>query len=134
MSRKGDTLVLVDNLDQPKRSVEQVAADLAAVLRAGPSPGLCRELANMIDPKGRPITGWSLKLQRRKRRDDRSGILMAALVDDEGMSVKAAMDRVRQKFSEEENSNSTLFAALKREREFRRLSELVDKAGKPAPK
>jgi hypothetical protein len=32
---KNDFLVLLDNLDQPKRTVDQVAADIAAALRAG---------------------------------------------------------------------------------------------------
>ena len=43
MSSKDDFWVLVDNLDQPKRTVDQVAADIAAVLKAGPSRRFCTE-------------------------------------------------------------------------------------------
>ena len=36
MSRKDDNFsVLIDQLDRPKRTVDQVAADIAAALKAG---------------------------------------------------------------------------------------------------
>ncbi len=69
--------------------MDQVAADIAAALRAGPSPRLCKALAEMIDPKGRPVVPWRLKLQRPKQgqreADARIGMEMATLVDDEGV-------------------------------------------------
>ena len=47
----------------------------------------------MIDPKGRPVVRWRLKLQRPKKGrqgvDARIGMEMATLVDDEGMPVDA---------------------------------------------
>jgi hypothetical protein len=135
MNRKDDFWVLVDNLDQPKRTVGQVAADIAAVLRAGgPSRRFCTELANMIDPKGRPTTVWCLKLQRRKQgrpeADARIGFAMATLVDDERVPVAEAVFRVQKKFGARGNSRTKLMDALKHERELRQLAEFVDKAGK----
>ena len=90
MSRKDDNFwVLIDQLDRPKRTADQVAADIAAALKAGPSPHLCKALAEMIDPKGRPTVRWRLKLQRAKQgrpeADLRIGMEMATLVDDEGV-------------------------------------------------
>ena len=100
----------MDQLDRPKRTVDQVAADIAAALRAGPSPRLCKALAEMIDPKGRPVVPWRLKLQRPKKgrpeADARIGMEMATLVDDEGLSVKAAVFRVQEKFGAKGNSRS----------------------------
>jgi hypothetical protein len=137
MSHKDNFSVLVDNLHQPKRTVDQVAADIAAALKAGPSPRLCKELAEMIDPKGRPVVRWRLKLQRPKQGrpevDVRIGMEMATLVDDEGLSVKAAVFRIQNKYGVKGNRRSKCLDALNHEREMRELAELVDKAGKPSP-
>jgi len=107
-------------------------------LRAGPSPRLCKALAEMIDPKGRPVVPWRLKLQRPKRgrpeADARIGFAMATLVDDEDMSVKAAVAQVQNEFGAKGNSRAKLLDALKHERELRELAELVDRARKPSPK
>jgi hypothetical protein len=132
MSRKDDFSVLLDNLDQPKRTVDRVAADIAAVLKAGsPSQLFCRELARMVDPKGRPATGWRLKLLRHKQgrpeADPRMGFAMATLVDDEGVLVDEAVFQIQKKFGAKGNSRTKLMDALKRERELRQLAELVDK-------
>lgn len=138
MSRKDDNFsVLIDQLDRPKRTVDQVAADIAAALKAGPSPRLCKALAEMIDPKGRPVVSWRLKLQRPKQghpgADARIGMEMATLVDDEGLSVKAAMFRIQNKYGVKGNRKSKCLEALNHEREMRELAELVDKASKPSP-
>ena len=91
----------------------------------------------MIDPKGRPITVWRLKLERHKKgrpeADPRIGIAMATLVDEEEVPVKEAVSLVQKKFGAKGNSRSTLMEALRHEREMRQLAELVDKAGKPSP-
>ena len=138
MSRKDDFWVLVDNLDQPKRTVDHVAADIAAVLKAGsPSRRFCTELANMIDPKGRTVVRWRLKLQRPKKGwqgvDARIGMEMARLVDDEGMPVDQAVFRVQEQFGPKGNRRSKCLEALKHERDMRQLSELVDNAVRPSP-
>ena len=138
MSRKDNFWVLVDQLDQPKkRTVDQVAADIAAALRAGPSPRLCKALAEMIDPNGRPVVRWRLNLQRPKHGrpevDRRVGMVMAALVVDEGMSVKAAVARVHERFGAKGNQRSKCLDALRDEREYREFVEWFDKATKAGP-
>ena len=136
MTDKDNIYVLVDNLDQPKRTAEQVAADIAAALRAGPSPRLCKTLAEMIDPKGRPVVFWRLKLQRpkqgRPKVDVRVGMEMAKFVDDEDVSVDDAVFRIEKKFGVRGNSRSKCLEALNYEREMRELAGLVDKASKPS--
>ena len=138
MSHKDDVSVLIDQLDRPKRTVDQVAADIAAALRAGPSPRLCKALAEMIDPKGRPVVPWRLKLQRpkkgRPKADARIGMAMAKLVDDEHMLVDEAVFRLQKKFGVKGNSRSALLKALKDERQWRQLAEDLDKLSKPSPK
>jgi len=138
MSRQDNFWVLIDHLDKPKRTTNQVAADIAAALRAGSSPRLCAALAEMIDPKGRPYVGFRLKLQRvgrgRPKADPRIGMAMARLVDDEDQTVDQAVYQAQKEFGKKGNSRSTLMAALKSERDLRHVAALVDKANKRSPK
>ena len=97
-------------------TVDQVAVDIAAALKAGPSPRLCKALAKMIDPNGRPVFPWRLKLQRPKRgrpeADARIGFAMATLVDDEDMSVKAAVAQVQNEFGAKGNSRAIIVGCI----------------------
>jgi hypothetical protein len=89
----------------------------------------------MIDPKGRPVVPWRLKLQRRKRgptADRRVGMEMAKLVDDEGVHPDDAVFQIQKKLGRKGNGRSKCFEALKYEREMRGLAKLVDKASKPS--
>lgn len=127
-----DWMVLLDRLDYPPMALERRAEAIAEELRKGhPSETLCKMLAAMIHhPQGKNSTPFVLRLMHkntgRPKADDRAAIVMEKLVDQDSLSVDAAVYEMQARFGAKGMSRAKCLAALKRGRDLARLDRLFD--------